>query len=141
MSHCSGMTFDGPAITIAVAPGGEPDVPAGGRIARRVVEQVRDHLREAREVALDHQALGLESGVVVCNPVPEADALDEGVAREAIERALREADEAGITGGSVTPWLLARVAAITNGASVKANVALIVDNARVGGLLAAALLP
>ena len=64
----------------------------------------------------------------------------QDVAREAIERALREADEAGITGGAVTPWLLARVAAITDGASVTANVALIVDNARVGGLLAAALL-
>jgi pseudouridylate synthase len=62
------------------------------------------------------------------------------VARSAIEQALREADEAGISGGAVTPWLLARVAAITNGASVKANIALIVNNARVGGLLANALL-
>jgi len=94
----------------------------------------------AAAVIRAHEALGLRSGVVVCNPVPEADALGEEVAREAIERALREADEAGITGGAVTPWLLARVAAITEGASVKANVALIVDNARLGGLLAAALL-
>jgi pseudouridine-5'-phosphate glycosidase len=94
----------------------------------------------AADVIRAHEALGLRSGVVVCNPVPEADALDEAVARDAIERALREADEAGITGGAVTPWLLARVAALTGGASVKAIVALIVDNARVGGLLAAALL-
>ena len=97
-------------------------------------------IEAAAAVIRAHEALGLRSGVVVCNPVPEADALDEDVAREAIERALREADEAGITGGAVTPWLLARVAAITEGASVTANVALIVDNARVGGLLAAALL-
>jgi pseudouridine-5'-phosphate glycosidase len=94
----------------------------------------------AAAVIRAHEALGLESGVVVCNPVPEADALDEDVAREAIDQALREADEAGISGGAVTPWLLARVAALTSGGSVKANVALIVDNARVGGLLAAALL-
>jgi pseudouridylate synthase len=93
----------------------------------------------AAAVIRAHEALGLESGIVICNPVPEAEALDEHVAREAIDRALREADEAGITGGAVTPWLLARVAAITNGASVKANLALIVDNARVGGLLAGAL--
>jgi len=97
-------------------------------------------IEAAAAVIRAHEALGLHSGVVVCNPVPEADALDQDVAHEAIERALREADEAGITGGAVTPWLLARVAAITGGASVTANVALIVDNARVGGLLAAALL-
>ena len=94
----------------------------------------------AAAVIRAHEAMGLESGIVVCNPVPEAEALDERVAREAIDRALREADEAGIAGGAVTPWLLARVAEITSGASVKANVALIVDNARVGGLLARALL-
>lgn len=93
----------------------------------------------AAAVIRAHDALGLGSGIVVCNPVPEADALDETVARDAIERALRDADEAGITGAAVTPWLLARVAAITNGASVTANVSLIVDNARVAGLLAAAL--
>ncbi len=87
-----------------------------------------------------HESLGLGSGIVVCNPVPEADALDERVAREAIEQALREAEHTGVTGAAVTPWLLARVAAITNGASVRANIALIVNNARVGGELAAALL-
>ena len=94
----------------------------------------------AADVIRAHEALGLESGLVICNPVPEADALDDAVAHEAIEQALREADVAGITGGAVTPWLLARVAAITSGASVKANVALIVNNARTGGELAAALL-
>ena len=45
----------------------------------------------------------------------------------------------GVSGGAVTPWLLARVAALTNGASVKANISLITDNARVAGLLASEL--
>ena len=75
------------------------------------------------------------------NLVPEADALDRDVAREAIDRALREADEAGVSGGAVTPWLLARVAAITEGASVTANVALIVDNAGWPGSCAGARVP
>ncbi len=83
--------------------------------------------------------MGLTSGLVICNPVPEADALPLDIARAAIEQAIREADEAGITGAAVTPWLLARVAEITGGASVKANISLITNNARVAGLLAGAL--
>ena len=73
---------------------------------------------------------------MICNPVPEADALPLDVARDAIRQALREAEVTGVSGGAVTPWLLARVAALTNGASVRANISLITDNARVAGLLA-----
>ena len=93
----------------------------------------------AADVIRAHEAMGLTSGLVICNPVPEADALDDVLAREAIEQALREAEHTGISGAAVTPWLLARVARLTEGASVKANVALIVNNARTGGQLAAAL--
>jgi pseudouridylate synthase len=93
----------------------------------------------AAAVIRAHEAMGLVSGLVICNPVPEADALPLDVARGAIEQAIREADEAGISGGAVTPWLLARVAEITGGASVKANISLITNNARVAGLLAGAL--
>ena len=81
-------------------------------------------------------ALGLDAGIVVCNPVPAADALPDGYVREVVARAIADAEAAGIHGPTTTPWLLARVAEITAGASVKANIALIVDNARVGGLLA-----
>ncbi len=90
----------------------------------------------AAAVIRAHGAMGLTSGLVICNPVPEADGLPLGVARAAIEQAIREADEAGISGAAVTPWLLARVAEITRGASVKANISLITNNARVAGLLA-----
>jgi pseudouridine-5'-phosphate glycosidase len=83
-----------------------------------------------------HQAMGLTSGIVVCNPVPEADALPFDIARAAIDQAIREADEQGVTGQAVTPWLLARVAEITQGASVKANTSLIANNARTAGWLA-----
>jgi pseudouridine-5'-phosphate glycosidase len=93
----------------------------------------------AAAVIRAHEAMGLTSGLVICNPVPEADGLPLDVARAAIEQAIREADEAGIAGAAVTPWLLARVAAITGGASVKANISLITNNARVAGLLAGAL--
>jgi pseudouridine-5'-phosphate glycosidase len=63
----------------------------------------------------------------------------EGSPRRDFEEAVREADHTGIGGAALTPWLLARVAALTDGASVRANTALILNNAAVGGELAAAL--
>jgi pseudouridine-5'-phosphate glycosidase len=75
----------------------------------------------------------------VCTPVPEEAALPDDVARDAVERAVREADDAGIAGPAVTPWLLARVAALTEGASIRANTALIEHDALVAGQLAVAL--
>ncbi|HET7471715.1 MAG TPA: pseudouridine-5'-phosphate glycosidase [Candidatus Limnocylindrales bacterium] len=78
-------------------------------------------------------------GVLVCVPAPEAEALPGDVARDAVERAVREADEAGVHGPATTPWLLARIAELTEGASIRANTALIVNDARVAGQLAAAL--
>lgn len=93
----------------------------------------------AAGVVRAHEELGLGSGLVVCTPVPEEDALPDDVTRDAVERAVREAEHTGVHGAALTPWLLARVASITEGASVRANIALIVNNARTGGELAAAL--
>jgi pseudouridine-5'-phosphate glycosidase len=91
----------------------------------------------AAELVRTHLALGLGSGVVVCIPVPAADALPDAAAREAVERAIREAEEAGVGGPALTPWLLARIASLTEGASLRANTSLIVNDARVAGELAA----
>ena len=90
----------------------------------------------AAAVVRAHQSLGLGSGVVVCVPVPEADALPDALVREVVEQAVREADHTGVTGPALTPWLLARIAALTGGASVAANTSLIVNDARIGGELA-----
>ena len=78
-------------------------------------------------------------GALLCVPVPEAEALPGDVARDAVERAIREAEAEGISGPALTPWLLARIAQLTNGASVRANTALIENNARIAGRLAALL--
>ena len=94
---------------------------------------------EAAEIVATHLDLGLGSGALVCVPVPAEVALPEAVAREAVTRANDEAEAQGVHGPELTPWLLARIAAFTDGASVRANTALIVNNARVAGRLAAAL--
>ncbi len=83
-----------------------------------------------------HLALGLGAGVLVCVPVPADVALPEDVARAAVDRATAEAEAQGVHGPALTPWLLARIAALTDGASVRANTGLIVNNARVAGRLA-----
>lgn len=88
-----------------------------------------------------HRELGLGTGVLVCAPVPQAEALPDDVARAAVAQAVREAEHTGVGGPELTPWLLARIAALTDGASVAANTALIVNDARVAGELATALSP
>jgi pseudouridine-5'-phosphate glycosidase len=84
------------------------------------------------------RALGFPGGMVVANPIPEKAAMDSMVINEAIETALAEAEAAGITGKEVTPFLLARVVERTGGDSLKANIALVLDNARVAAAIALA---
>ncbi|HLO35990.1 MAG TPA: pseudouridine-5'-phosphate glycosidase, partial [Candidatus Deferrimicrobium sp.] len=100
--------------------------------------QTAPDVEGAAAIARVHLELGL-GGLLVCIPAPEAEALPGDVARDAVARAVREAEEAGIHGPATTPWLLARIAEITNGASIRANTALIVNDARVAGRLAVAL--
>ena len=93
----------------------------------------------AAALAEAHLALGLGGGIVICVPVPADVALPDDIARAVAERAAREADEAGVHGPALTPWLLARIAEITDGASIRANTALIINDARVAGEIAARL--
>jgi pseudouridine-5'-phosphate glycosidase len=90
----------------------------------------------AAGLAAAHLGLGLGSAILVCVPVPAADALADDVVRVAIDRATADAAAAGVGGPELTPWLLARVGELTGGASIRANTALIVNNARVAGQLA-----
>jgi pseudouridine-5'-phosphate glycosidase len=92
----------------------------------------------ARAVAT-HWALGFRTGVLVANPVPEADELPREVLEPALAAALAEAAERGLRGREVTPFLLERLRELTGGATVKTNLALLRDNARVAAELARAL--
>jgi pseudouridine-5'-phosphate glycosidase len=103
------------------APGSVPDVGA------------------AAAVVATHLGLGLGGAILVCVPVPATEALPGDVARTAVERAIGDAEEAGVGGPALTPWLLSRIAELTGGASVRANTALIVNDARVAAELAVTL--
>jgi pseudouridine-5'-phosphate glycosidase len=83
--------------------------------------------------------LGLAGGVVLSTPVPEAAAMPREEIDAITQQALQEAREQGITGKAVTPFLLARIKALTGGRSLATNIALVKHNAAVGARLARAL--
>lgn len=103
---------------------------------------VTQRVDEPRDVASMIQArrrLGLNSGLLVVVPVPQAAALDAERAEKLIVQATQEADAIGIAGPAATPWLLQRMSDLSDGQSIEANVALLKNNGRVAAEIAAAL--
>ena len=83
--------------------------------------------------------LGLKGGVVIANPVPEMFAMDKSEIDGHTEQALFEAQNGGIKGKAVTPFLLARIKELTGGRSLATNIALVKHNALIGAQLAVAM--
>lgn len=73
--------------------------------------------------------LGLEGGMLVTNPIPEKYSMDHEVINAAIDKAVAEANEQGVHGKAVTPFLLARVKELTGGDSLESNIQLVYNNA------------
>ncbi|MDU2705601.1 pseudouridine-5'-phosphate glycosidase [Klebsiella grimontii] len=82
----------------------------------------------AKAMAVKWQS-GLNGGMVVANPIPEAFAMPEEKINAAINQAVKEAEEQGVVGKASTPFLLARVAELTGGDSLKSNIQLVFNNA------------
>ena len=80
--------------------------------------------------------LGLDGGIVVANPIPEEYEMDIDIINKAIAEALSEAEEKGIKGKKVTPFLLENVKEKTGGNSLESNIRLVYNNALVGANLA-----
>ena len=95
-----------------------------------------DTPHEAAEILQAHWEVGMESGVLICVPCPEDDAVPNEIAEGALARALQEAAEEGIHGKDVTPFILTRMSALSDGATLRANLALLRNNARVGAEIA-----
>jgi pseudouridine-5'-phosphate glycosidase len=96
-------------------------------------------LNTPREVANFLQTkweLGLQGGVVVANPIPEAYEMEYAPINEAIETALKEATDQQIKGKAITPFLLSRIEQLTGGQSLQANIQLVLNNARLAAAIA-----
>ena len=94
---------------------------------------------EAARLAVTHWALARDTGLVVAVPIPADAALSKEEADRAIDQAVADSETAGIHGPAATPYVLARVAELTSGRSVVANLALIENNAGVAADIATAL--
>lgn len=81
-------------------------------------------------------SLGLEGGVVIANPIPKEYEVEESFINEIIDKALVEMDELQIKGKATTPFLLAKVASLTKGISLKANIQLYFNNCMLAAKIA-----
>lgn len=98
-----------------------------------------DDASEAAQLIANQRRLGLDTGVLITLPLPEDVALPADEVAAAVEQAEAEAQEAGIHGPASTPFVLSRVARITEGRSVVANLEIIKRDASLAGRIAVAL--
>jgi pseudouridine-5'-phosphate glycosidase len=94
---------------------------------------------EAADIALAQWNLHIQRAVLVANPLPEDEAILPEEMEGHIKQALKEANEQEINGYQVTPFLLKRINELSGGKSLKANLALLYNNARIGAEIAVAL--
>jgi pseudouridine-5'-phosphate glycosidase len=98
-----------------------------------------DSPAEIVDIIRARRALGLAVGTLVTAPVPAADEWPAEEAQQIISQALADADASGISGKAITPYLLGRVNVLSGSRSKAANIALLLNNARLGGQVAKAL--
>ena len=98
-----------------------------------------DSAEEVAEIARARRGLGLEGATLVCVPVPEEAEIPAESLNEILDEALEEAARGNIAGRELTPFLLSRMGEMSGGATLRANVALLEQNARVGAAVALAL--
>jgi len=91
------------------------------------------------EFAKAHWNAGLQSAVLVANPIPVQDAIPASEMEPIIEKASKEAQEKKIYGKDLTPFLLQRISELTKGKSLQANLSLLLNNARLAAKIAHAL--
>ncbi len=98
-----------------------------------------DSEREIAKIYKTKNSLGIESAILVANPIPKEYEIEKEVVDKWIDRAVNEANEKGIKGKALTPFLLARIVEISEGKALNANIELVKNNARVAAKIAKAL--
>ncbi len=98
-----------------------------------------DSAEDAAKIIRAAHELQAQHGILITVPVPSGEELQEADAENAIQQAVQEAEIQGIHGKEITPFILGRIAAITEGRSLKANRALLINNAQMAARIAKAL--
>ena len=92
--------------------------------------------KEAASIIYEKRKNNLQGGILITNPIPQEFAMDDNIINNAIEKALKMADEQGVKGKDITPFLLKTVVELTGGESLESNIHLILNNAAVGAEIA-----
>jgi pseudouridine-5'-phosphate glycosidase len=100
-----------------------------------------DSPQEAADFARAHWEIGMPSAVLICQPISETDEIPREEIDPIEEQASREAQEKGISGQALTPFLLQRVNELTNGKSMRANISFLLNNAHLAAQIAKSLSP
>lgn len=103
------------------------------------IEHRADSPSAVAEAALARRRLGIESALLLCNPVPSSDALPRATVDAAVAECISQAKREGVAGKAVTPYLLNCLAERTGGKSLIANLALLRSNAALAAEIAVAL--
>lgn len=103
------------------------------------LDQRVDSVQAVARILENQRLLGLEAGLLVCNPVAPEHELDRDTVNAAIDSAMRASLEQGISGKALTPFLLEKVMAVTGGDSLVANQALMKANASLAAEIAVSL--
>lgn len=98
-----------------------------------------DSPKEIADVFNAQQALGLNGGLLVTNPIPDQYSMDPVRINAAIDQAIAEMEKAGIHGKETTPYLLDKVQKLTGGDSLESNIMLVLNNAELAAKIASAL--
>ena len=97
-----------------------------------------DTSQEIASAIQTSKTLGYAGGTLVANPIPRTYSMDESVITAAIDNALAEAGQRGISGKAITPFLLAKIQELTGGRSLRSNIALVFNNVRLAAQIAVA---
>jgi pseudouridine-5'-phosphate glycosidase len=103
-----------------------------------VLDWAVDSAEEVARIMKARDDLGMSQGIVLANPIPEELAWDLEEHDRILSQALREAEERGISGKAVTPFLLLRIVELSEGRSLEVNLDLARNNVRVAGAVAKA---
>jgi pseudouridine-5'-phosphate glycosidase len=118
---------------------GTDDFPAFySRQSGHAVPMRCDTAEEVANLMKAKWSMGLKGGIVVANPIPKSSEIIASEIAPVIKQAVAEAAKQNISGKNVTPFLLARLAEVTGGRSLKANLALVKHNAAVAAEIAKA---
>jgi pseudouridine-5'-phosphate glycosidase len=98
-----------------------------------------EHAEDVAAIALSRNELELHGGIVVANPIPEADEIDAAQLSEWVDASLEAAEDEHVHGKDVTPFLLAKLHELSAGATEEANKQLVYNNVRLAAQIADAL--